>query len=206
MAERTYIYLVSDQTRKEVWDKAHSAEHAERYYQRLGRKSLKRERLWSIPVLLGFCLAVPATLATLSDESGAWIPIALGFAFVFLLVGLIVGQFGGFSRKASAWTALAERYGRAEREFRELLDAIDLNEVEDGEARGKLRRLAKRTEEAIELRVKSTRNWRGAVIDDLRRNPPIPEPAPPPPRPTPPPPPPEHLYLRTQNRRGDAPG
>lgn len=199
MAESTYIYLVSDQTRKEVWDRACSAERAERYYQHLGKENLKRERLWRIPILLGFCLAVPATLATLWDEIGLWIPIALGFAFVFALVGFTVGQVGGFTRKALAWTALAETHGRAGREFRELLDAIDLNEVEDGEARGRLRRLTTRTEKAIEWRVKSTRNWSGAVTHDLRGNPPIPEPVPLPPRPTPPPPPPEHLHLRTQN-------
>ena len=203
-------YLVSDETRKAVWDKAHSTECAERYYQRLGNENRRRDRLWSIPALIGFCFLLPASVAILSGASNLWIVVASTLAstlaFFLMVVTLVGGRFGGVARRASVWTALAETYGRVVPEFRALLDAIDLNEIEDGEARGKLSRLTRKTETAIERRVKSARNWRGVVPDDLRREPPLPEPAPAPPRPTPPPPPPEHPHLRSEDRRGHALG
>ena len=191
VAERAHTYLVSDQTRKEVWDNARSAEYAERHYGLLGNENLKRDRLCSL-LAIGSCGGlVVLSIAMLSGAVIPWMAIALSLSS-FLLAGVLIAR-GGFARKALVWTFAAKTYGQAGRKFRYLLDVIDRNEIEDEEARVRLMRLTMRTKAAIERSVKSARNWRGSVPDDLRRHqsPPLPGPATPPPRPTPPPSPPE---------------
>ena len=199
-------YLVSDETRKAVWDKAHSTDYAERYYQRLGNENRRRERLGTYLGIAGSAALAAMSFAILSDVGNPWIPVAMAFSCFLMAGGFAASRVGGCALKASVWTSVAETYGWAGPKLRALLDAIDLNEIEDGDARGKLRRLTRKTETAIERRVKSTRNWRGVVPDDISRRVPLPEPPAPPPRPTPPPPPPEHPHLRTEDRRGHASG
>ena len=191
MAERAHTYLVSDQTRKEAWDKVRSAEYAQRYYRLLGNENLKRDRLCSCLAIASCGGFVILPLAMLSGAVNPWMVIALSLPLL-LLAGISIAR-GGFARKALVWTFAAKTYGQAGRKFRNLLDVIDRNEIEDEEARVRLMRLTMSTKAAIERSVKSARNWKGSVPDDLRRHqsPPLPGPATPPPRPTPPPSPPE---------------
>ncbi|MCY3820013.1 MAG: hypothetical protein OXH52_11715 [Gammaproteobacteria bacterium] len=143
MAEQPYAYLVSDQTRKEVWDKAYSTEYAERYYQLLGSEFLRRHRLCQYLLIgLGGGAVVPAAFAMFSGLSDPWIGIALGIVGVLLAIVSITNLVGDYARKASVTTSVARTCGRAGREYRDLLNAIDLNRIEDREARTQLTRLA----------------------------------------------------------------
>ena len=144
MAEHTYPPPVSDQTRTEVWGKAHGAEYAERYFQTKGNQYLKyHRRLTYATIGLGGGAVVPAALAIFSDAGNhAWIGLVLGIVGVLLAAVSIAGLVGDYARKASVATFVARTCGRAARECRDLLNAIDLYQVEDDEARAQLTRLA----------------------------------------------------------------
>lgn len=143
VTEQTYTYRVSGQTRKEVWDKCHSVEYAERYYQLLGGKFLRHHRSCSIATIaLGGGAVIPATLAVLSDATNAWIGTALGTAGALVAVVSVVSLVGDFARKASVSTGVARTCGRAARELRWLLNAIDLEQMDEESARAELARLA----------------------------------------------------------------
>ena len=142
MAEQTYTYRVSDQTRREVWDKCHSVEYAERYYQLLGNQYLRHHRSCVIgTIALGGGAVIPAALAIFSDAGTAWIGIALGIAGVLVAGISVINLVGDFARKASVATGVARTCGRASRELRGLLNAIDLEQLEEDGARAELTRL-----------------------------------------------------------------
>ena len=142
MAEQTYAYLVSDQTRREVWDKCHSVEYAERYYQLLGNQFLRAHR-WCMggTIALGGG-AIPAALAIFSDGTQPWIGIALGIAGAMVAVISVVTLVGDFARKASVATGVARTCARAARELRALLNAIDREQIEEDSATTELTKLA----------------------------------------------------------------
>lgn len=143
MAEHTYTYLVTEQTRKEVWGKVHGTEYAERYYQRLGNRYMKHHRWCTyLTIGLGGGAVVPVILVIFSDSSNALIGWVLGLVGVLLAGVTIYSLVGDFARRASVATFVARTCGRAAREFRDLLNTIDLNQIEDGEARAELTRLA----------------------------------------------------------------
>ena len=142
MTEETYTYRVSDQTRREVWDKCHSVEYAERYYQLLGGKFLRHHRSCSIgTIALGGGAVIPAAVAVLSDAANPWISAALGVAGALVAAISVVNLVGDFARKASVATGVARTCGRAARELRMLLGAIDLEQIEEEGARAELTRL-----------------------------------------------------------------
>ena len=143
MAEHAYTYLVSEQTRREVWSKCHSTEYAERYYQILGNRYLKHHRWCTFgTIVLGGGAIVPAALAIFSDSGNPWIGAALGLVGVLLAGVSVVSLVGDFARKASVATFVARTCGRAAREFRDLLNVIDLNQIDEDEARAELTKLA----------------------------------------------------------------
>lgn len=142
MAEQTYTYRVSDQTRREVWGKCHSVEYAERYYQLLGNQFLRHHR-WCVigTIALGGGAVIPAALAIFSDATNPWIAGALGIAGVLVAAISVVNLVGDFARKSSVATGVARTCGRAARELRGLLNDIDLEQVEEDRARAELTRL-----------------------------------------------------------------
>ena len=143
MAEQAYTYLVSEQTRKEVWAKIHSTEYAERYYQFLGSRYMGRHRWCTyLTIALGGGAVVPLILVMFSDSSNVLIGWVLGVVGVLLAGVTIYSLVGDFARRASVATFVARICGRAAREFRDLLNTIDLNQIEDGPARVELTRLA----------------------------------------------------------------
>lgn len=143
MAEQTYTYLVSEQTRKEVWGKVHSTEYAERYYQFLGGRYMKRHRWCTyLTIGLGGGAVVPLILVMFSDSSNVLIGWVLGVVGVLLAGVTIYSLVGDFARRASVATFVARVCGRTARELRDLLNTIDLNQIEDGAARAELTRLA----------------------------------------------------------------
>ncbi len=142
MAEHAYTYIVSEQTRREVWSKCHSTEYAERYYQLLGNRYLKRHRQCTfVTILLGGGAIVPAALAVFSDVANSWIGAAIGIAGVLLAGVSVVGLVGDFARKASVAMFVARTCGRAAREFRDLLNIIDLNQIYEDQARSEFAKL-----------------------------------------------------------------
>ncbi len=142
MAEQTYAYRVSDQTRREVWDKCHSVEYAERYYQLLGNQFLRRHN-WcmGITIALGGGAVIPASLAIFSDGTQPWIGIALGIVGVMVAGISVVTLVGDFARKASVATGVARTCARAARELRALLNAIDREQMEEDRATAELTKL-----------------------------------------------------------------
>ena len=143
MAEDMRAYLVSDQTRKEVWAKVHATDYAERYYQRLGSRYMKHHRWCTyFTIGLGGGAVVPALLVIFTESSNALVGWVLGVVGVLLTVVTIYSLVGDFARRASVATFVARTCGRAAREFRDLLNTIDLNQIEDGDARAELTRLA----------------------------------------------------------------
>ena len=143
MAEHAYTYQVSEQTRREVWSKCHSTEYAERYYQLLANRFLKHHRRCSLgTIMLGGGAIIPAALAIFSGSAIPWIGAALGLAGVLLAGVSVVSLVGDFARKASVATFVARTCGRAAREFRDLLNVIDLNRVDEDQARVELTKLA----------------------------------------------------------------
>ena len=143
MAEQTYTYLVSDQTRREVWDKCHSVEYAGRYYQLLGNRYLRHHRSCAIgTIALGGGAVIPAALAVFSDAANPLIGGALGIAGALVAVISVISLVGDFARKASVATGVARTCGRAARELRDLLNVIDLEQVEEDKAKAELARLA----------------------------------------------------------------
>lgn len=142
MDEQTYTYLVSDQTRREVWDKCHSVEYAERYYQLLGNKFLRHHRLCTIgTIALGSGAVIPAAVAVFSQAANPWISAALGIAGALIAFISVVNLVGDFARKASVATGVARNCGRAARELRGLLNSIDLEQVDEDRAMAELTRL-----------------------------------------------------------------
>ena len=142
MDEQTYTYLVSDQTRREVWDKCHSVEYAERYYQLLGSKFLRHHRLCTIgTIALGGGAVIPAAVAVISQAANPWISTALGIAGALIALISVVNLVGDFARKASVATGVARTCGRAARELRGLLNSIDREQVDEDRAITELTRL-----------------------------------------------------------------
>ena len=142
MADDTFEHLVSDQIRREVWDKCHSVEYAERYYQLLGNEFLSRHRWCTIgTVVLGGGAVIPGAVALFADGTNPWIGIALGIVGVLLAAISVVNLVGDFARKASVATSVARTCGRAARELRRLLNAIDLEQVDEDGAGAELTRL-----------------------------------------------------------------
>ena len=143
MAEQADAYLVSEQTRKEVWAKVHSTEYAERYYQYLGNRYMKRHRVCTyFTIGLGGGAVVPLILVGFSSSSTALVSWVLGIVGVLLAGVTIYNLVGDFARRASVATFVARTCGRAAREFRDLLNTIDLNAIDEGPARVELTRLA----------------------------------------------------------------
>ncbi len=143
MPDTTDSYLVSDQTRREVWERCHGAEYAERYYQLLGNRYLKRHRWWQFATIsLGGGAVVPAAVAVFSGTNGAWVGAALGLVGVMLAAVSVVSLVGDFARKASVATAVAQTCARAARDLRDLLSAIDLEQIDETAARAGLAKLA----------------------------------------------------------------
>ena len=143
MAEQTYTYRVSDQTRKEVWDRCHGVEYAERYYQLLGGRFLRHHRQCAIgTIALGGGAVVPAVLAVFLDANNPWIGGALGIAGALVAVIAVINLVGDFARKASVANGVARTCARAARELRALLNAIDLEQLDEDGARGELSKLA----------------------------------------------------------------
>ncbi len=121
----------------------HGAEYAERYYQLLGNEYIERHRRCTYGTIgLGGGAVVPAALALFSDASNAWIGVTLGVVGVLLAGVSIASLVGDFARKASVAMVVARTCGRAARELRAVLNAIDLNQIEDDEARRQLDGLA----------------------------------------------------------------
>ncbi len=143
MAEHADTYPVSEQTRREVWSKCYSAEYAERYYQLLANRYLKHHRRCTFgTIVLGGGAIIPAALAIFSDLANPLIGAALGLAGVLLAGVSVVSLVGDFGRKAAVTTFVARTCGRAARELRDLLNVIDLNRVDEDQARAELTALA----------------------------------------------------------------
>ena len=134
-------YLVSNQTRSEVWTQIRDTEYAARYYEARADQFLRRHRLSTCAaILLGGGAVTPAIFALANVK----IPLALAVIVAVLGLALavisVLNLVENNAAKAVTSMDVAKACGSAKIEFLNLLNQIDKNQTEEDRVREELTR------------------------------------------------------------------